>query len=129
VNKEFFAWNKLKILLNGKNRKVFFREREILLTYLGKNIGFEQNGAGKEFLRPVVIIRKFNKDTFLSAPLTKSMKKGKSFFNFQFKKEITSTAILSQIRMLDARRLKYRIGYIDKNNFRSLIQKTKRLLG
>lgn len=119
----------MKIFLNRKNRQVFFRERDIWLAHLGKNIGFEQNGVGEEFLRPVLIIREFSKEAFLSIPLTKSIKKGKYYFNFQFKKEIISTAILSQIRLLDARRLKYRIGYIDKKNFRLLTQKTKQLLG
>lgn len=125
-DKDFFIWNKIKILLNRKDRRVFFREREIWLTYLGKNIGFEQNGAGREFLRPVLIIRKFNKDTFLSLPLTKSNKKGKCFFNFQFKKGIISTAILSQIRMLDARRLKYKIGGINEKTLFLLKRKIKR---
>ena len=128
MNNEYFAWHKLKINLNKKDRRVFFRDREIWLTYLGKNIGFEQNGAGEEFLRPILIIKKINKDTFLAIPLTKIIKKGKCFFNFQFKKGIMSTAILSQIRMLDARRLRYKVGGINEKTLFLLKRKIKRFL-
>jgi mRNA interferase MazF len=28
---------------------------------MGKNLGFEQNGKGENFVRPVIILKKFNK--------------------------------------------------------------------
>ena len=42
------------------------------------NIGYEQDGSGNDFIRPVVIIRKFNNEIFWGVPLTKTRKKIKN---------------------------------------------------
>ena len=36
----------------------------------GKNIGFEQNGKGSNFVRPILVLRKFNSSIFWGLPLT-----------------------------------------------------------
>ena len=46
---------------------------------IGKNIGYEQNGKGDEFLRPVVVLRKFSNRYFLGVPLS-SKEKGGNYF-------------------------------------------------
>jgi len=52
---KIFAWKKVR---------PFFHGREIWFCAIGANIRFEQDGSGTEFLRPVVIIKKFNKEVF-----------------------------------------------------------------
>jgi len=84
-----FYWYKKKKNIQRKNR-VFFNEREIWWCYLGLNIGDEQNG-GKNFSRPVVILKKFNKNLTIVVPLTKNNKKGKYYF---YLNKIDKTAII-----------------------------------
>ena len=52
---------------------------------MGLNIGYEQDGKGEDFLRPVLILKKFNKRVFLGIPLTKIKKDSHFYHNFEFK--------------------------------------------
>jgi mRNA-degrading endonuclease toxin of MazEF toxin-antitoxin module len=106
------------------SKSLNFKERDIFFLSIGENIGYEQNGKGDEFLRPVIIYKKFNNNQFLAIPLTSKEKSSKYYFEFQYKKDIKSYAILSQIRVFDAKRLKYKSGYINKDDFKKLIKKT-----
>ena len=116
--KDFINWHKLK-----SN----FQIRDVLFCSIGENVGFEQDGRGEEFLRPVVVVKKFNKEVFLGVPLTHTDKKGKYYFSFNLNKE-TSVAILSQIRLFDAKRIKYKIGMMSGQDFNSLKEKIRQLL-
>ncbi len=102
-------------------KRPFFHEREIWFCHLGVNVGFEQNGLGDDFLRPIIIFRKFNNEIFWGIPLTKKSKNTKYYFTFSFSKRGENTAILSQIRLIDARRLSYHIGEISEIDFRFLV--------
>ncbi len=74
--------------------------------HIGVNIGFEQNG-GKDFLRPVVVYKKFNKHVFLGIPLTSKIKEDKFHYEFEYKADIRSFVMLSQIRLFDIKRVKF----------------------
>ncbi|MFA5838555.1 MAG: type II toxin-antitoxin system PemK/MazF family toxin [Candidatus Paceibacterota bacterium] len=49
-------------------------------------------------------------------------------FNFSFLKGIESSAILSQIKLIDAKRLSRHVGNISEDDFSKLKQKLKELL-
>ena len=128
MKKDFQKWHSKKSEINTIKKSPFFHEREIWFCYLGTNVGFEQDG-GEEFLRPVVVFRKFNNDIFWAIPLTKSgNKKSKNvdryYYTFSFVPEVTSMAILSQIRLMDAKRLSRHIGTMTESNFEELNKKT-----
>ncbi len=94
MQKEYQKWHIKKSEVNEVVRRPFFHEREIWFCYLGSNVGFEQDG-GENFLRPVIIIRKFNNEIFWGVPLTKSKKKHSSkannyYYDFSFLLGITS---------------------------------------
>lgn len=128
MKKDFKKWHSKKILVNEIKNTPFFHEREIWFCFLGANVGFEQDGKGEDFLRPVLIVRKFSKETFWAIPLTKTKKKDRPYYySFSFVKEIESVAVLSQLRLIDARRLSYMIGEIKVSDFRKLIEKLKEL--
>jgi len=92
-------------------------------------VGFEQDGFGDDFLRPIVIFRKFNNEIFWGIPLTKKEKNNTEYyFTFSFSERGKNTAILSQIRLIDARRLSYHIGEISEIDYRALKDKLKALL-
>ena len=109
VYKNFKNWHKIKHYLHNKKERPFFHEGEVWFCSLGENIGFEQDGRGKEFMRPVVIVKKFNKEVCWGLPLTKSPKKGKYYFSCKLNGE-NSTIILSQLKLIDSKRLNYSIG-------------------
>ena len=64
MNKEYNKWNEIKKQLAIKEKNLDFKNREIFWMKVGQNIGFETDGKGEEFLRPVLILRKFSKDSF-----------------------------------------------------------------
>ena len=125
--KDYKKWHKVKSDIENKNQRINFQIRDVLFCSIGENVGFEQDGRGEEFLRPVVVLKKFNKQVFLGVPLTHTDKKGKYYFNFELGGE-TSVAILSQVRLFDAKRIKYKLGMIAENYFSVLKEKIRQLL-
>jgi len=128
MRKDFNTWNDKKIIINDNAHVPFFHEREIWFCFLGANVGFEQDGQGEDFQRPVVIIKKFNNEICWAIPLSKTGKRGKYYFAFPFDDKLTSVAILSQIKLIDAHRLSRKIGDMSEENFSELIKKLKELL-
>lgn len=128
MNKDFLKWHKRKAQVDNIEKRPFFHEREIWWCALGLNIGFEQDGGGEDFLRPVIILRKFNNEIFWGIPLTHTQKKTKYYFRFTFSKKSQSVAILSQIRLIDARRLYHKTGDMSGGDFNNLNKKFKGLL-
>ena len=126
--KDFSVWHKLKSWLHNHKPRVFFHEGEIWFCHLGQNVGFEQGGRGKDFLRPVVIIRKFNKMVFWGVPLTSKVKEGIYYHFVEFGPNRKNSAILSQLKLIDAKRLRYKIGTLTQNDFFELTKKLKELI-
>ena len=124
MEKNFDAWNIVKKKNHFEKERPFFHQREIWSCNLGVNIGFEQDGSGDDFMRPVVVIKKFSKEVCWVIPLTKSNKTGKYYFSFSFIDKVVSSAILSQLTLLDSKRLYYKIGDIDANDFKQIIERT-----
>ena len=120
----FTCWNTKKIDTHINDAIIGIKERDIVFIKMGKNIGYEQDGKGEEFLRPVVIYKKFNKNMFLGIPLTTKPKNTKYYFEFEYqtkrKKSVVNSAILSQLRVFDTKRVKYKSGVISKSVFEKL---------
>jgi mRNA-degrading endonuclease toxin of MazEF toxin-antitoxin module len=125
--KDYSLWHKLKTWIHNEEPRVFFHERQIWFCSLGENVGFEQDGKGQQFLRPVVIIRKFNNQIFWAAPLTSKIKKSEYYFEISFDGKKNS-AILSQLRLIDAKRLRYKIGVLSEDQFLGLTKNLKDLI-
>src|SRR3989344_6616951 len=103
--KDYTIWQKLKTFLHNEKPRVYFHEREIWWCSLGANIGFEQDGKGLDFARPVLIIRVFSKEVFIGVPLTTKLKDGKYYYPISTGDGFERRVILSQIRLLDSKRL------------------------
>jgi len=127
-DKEFSQWNILKPNIHLKNKKKYFYEKEIWFLSLGINIGDEEDGKGDNFLRPILIFKKFNPKIFIGISLSSKFKKGKYYYNFISTSEISTTAILSQIRLLDAKRLKYKKGKITNKDFLEIKKRLGKIL-
>ena len=127
MEKEYDKWNQLKKSLSIKESTIFFHEREIWYCSLGKNIGYEEDGKNELFERPVLVIRKFNNEIFLAIPLTSSKKDNNYYYQYKLNNK-TYAGILSQIRLLDCRRLSRKIGMIKEGDFSKIIEKIHNLL-
>ena len=128
---EYNKWNDVKKKIATEKIIRHFKEREIFYIKMGKNIGFEQNGKGENFVRPVIILKKFNHEMFYGVPLSSQSKEGIFYYNFEFKKGNSvseNIALLSQMRLFSATRLLNKIGMISKDDFRELKVKLKELI-
>lgn len=120
MEKDFRTWNNKKEGVDKKEARVFFHEREIWFCHLGTNVGFEQDGKGENFGRPVIVFRKFNKEVFWGVPLTTREKGGKFYLSIDMGDGEPRKAILSQLRLLDAKRLYQKVGMIDSATHKAL---------
>ena len=123
--KDFDEWNKVKKNVNAYNNRRYYKAREIWWCKLGINIGFEQDGTGKEFDRPVLVIKRFNKDISIVAPLTTSNKNNKYYISIGKIGGKNAKVIISQIKLIDTTRFYKREAILDKETF-NLIKKTIR---
>ena len=120
MKKDFLEWHEKKAEIDEKTNRLFFHEREIWFCHLGLNIGYEQDGKGRNFGRPIIVFRKFNHQILWGIPLTTKNKTGKFYFPINLNDSINRCAIISQLRLIDAKRLYYKIGIIDINTHNKL---------
>ncbi len=120
MSKDFTGWHVQKSNIHENKIRLHFHERDVWFTSVGANIGFEQDGKGEEFLRPIVILKKFNNETLWGITLTSKTKTGEYYFSFKHDIDRVSTANLSQLRLIDSKRLKYQIGSMCEDDFAEL---------
>lgn len=109
--KDFDTWNRIKKKID-KNRQVpSFMEKEVWWSYAGVNIGSEEDGKGKQFLRPVYILKKINSRTFIGIPLSSVLREDISHMCFYFNYDF-NTALIGQIKLYDKKRLYKNIGVV-----------------
>lgn len=126
MKKNFDAWNELKKKTDAEQRR-FYTVREMWWCRFGLNIGTEEDGKGELFLRPALILRGFGPDACLVAPLTTSPREHPFRIPIGVVSEKEARVNVSQLRVIDTRRLIERIGFLDKDTF-SNIRKVARAL-
>ena len=108
----------LKIKIHKKDRKLnFIKEGEVYWCSLGENIGDEENGKGYNFRRPVLVFKKFNNSIFWGIPMSTKIKDSNIYYIKVLLKDLEQSAMISQLRILDSKRLDLYIGYISKIDF------------
>ena len=127
MQKKFDQWNTIKKKINEKKYYPKFHEREIWWCALGINIDNEQDGKNKNFERPVLILKKFNKKIILGLPITSNNKEGKYYYKIDYKGR-KFNIILSQIRLLSTKRLLRRIKRIGVQTFENIQQGIKEII-
>lgn len=125
--KKFNEWNEVKKQIQERKEIVQFKEREIYWARIGENIGFEQNGKGKEFSRPILVVKKLNQQLFFGVPLSTTLRNGTYFYEFTFLETQKSSALLVQARVFDIKRVDTRLGMIQKEDFKKLKVKLRSL--
>ncbi len=109
--KDFDGWNEVKKGLNAGHSGCSFREGEVWWCSTGVNIGSEQDGKGKKFERPVLVLKVVNSRVFICIPITSKSKIDKTHIPFYFEYDF-HTALVSQIRVYDRKRLIKRKGVV-----------------
>lgn len=128
-NKDFTDWHRVKTEINNKpEENLYFYEKEVWWISVGKNVGFEEDGKGKVYLRPVIILRKFNQFLFFGVPLSTTKNRGKYYYPFIFKDKTVSVALLSQLRAYDTNRLVHKDGAMHEKDYRELQDKIVQII-
>lgn len=129
MEKDFDRWNEKKKKTHADTAHLMFYEREVWWVYAGVNIGVEIDGKRELFSRPVIMIRKFNKDMALIVPTTAQERKGnKYYFSVVGDDNKRYTVCLSQIRAVSSKRFFRKIGTIDKASYNSLLEKLANMI-
>ena len=126
MEKDFVNWQKVKVESQARKNPPTFEEREIWWCRIGVNIGDEEDGKGDNFNRPVLIFRKFNKKIFWGIPLTTQVKEKKHYHKIYFKDK-NQCVMLTQLRLLDNKRLMSSMGKLSAERFREIKKKIQEL--
>lgn len=118
-------WNAVKKSIDTQNFKKQVEIQSIYWISIGQNVGSEVFGKGKDFARPVLVIKVFYNHTFLGIPLTSKTqnKRGKFYFKFKDSKDRLQVALLAQMRTFDTKRKANYISKISDENFIKLKKK------
>jgi mRNA-degrading endonuclease toxin of MazEF toxin-antitoxin module len=127
MQKDFDSWNTRKKELN-EGQPHFYRTRDIRWCSLGINIGFEQDGTSKAYCRPVLIIKGFSLHVCLVIPLTTSTKENPYHISVGIVGEREAFVILSQIRLIDTKRLQERLTILDQKKFEEIRKAIRNLI-
>lgn len=117
MHKDFDKWNKVKKKLDFESSGRFYHEGEIWWCNLGLNVGNEQNGDGNKFQRPILIVKALSSKTFFALPLTTSLEVHKYRVDLGIVANKPAKVILSQMRVLDTKRLTEFICILEKGLF------------
>ncbi len=127
MDKDFDSWNEKKKQTHTEHPRLY-TVRELWWCRFGVNIGTEQDGRGEWFVRPCVILRGFGADACLVAPLTTSTREHPLRFYVGYVDGREARANLSQIRVIDTRRLERKIGFLEKDVFANMRKAVRKLL-
>lgn len=123
----FYLWCKQKFVLHAESEPPLFKQGEVWWCSIGINVGSELYGKGDGFARPVLILKKFTRTTFLGLPLTLQEKSGTYFVETNLG-GVARWVILSQARTWDARRLEMPIGEFDEETLNYIQKKFIQLI-
>jgi mRNA-degrading endonuclease toxin of MazEF toxin-antitoxin module len=128
IKKDFDAWNEIKKDIDDFGKSKFYNVRELWWCTLGLNVGSEQDGSGDNCRRPVLVLRGLSADTCLIVPLTTSAHKHPMRPSIGTVEDKEAHALLSQMRVIDTKRLVRKIGRLDKNIFKNIRKAAKDML-
>lgn len=122
-------WLGLKYDIHCRRRTPNYKEGDIWWCIFGENVGVEINGKKEFFLRPVLVFKKYNRQSFMGIPLTtKTQKVGSWYVHFLFhgKEEV---AVLSQNRSMSTSRLYKHMGSADAGDLLKIKDGFRKLYG
>jgi mRNA interferase MazF len=130
VTKDYKDWMIVKAgVHNSGARPKVYDDGEIWLCKTGENVGYENDGKGAKYARPVLILKKYrNGNTCHVIPLSTTSKRTRYHYAFEGDTGKTSVALLSQSRTVDAMRLYHRIGKASQEDFAEIKSRLRDIL-
>ena len=130
MQNDFDTWNEIKkqIEANLNQSRYFPQVGEVWMSAIGRNIGFEQNGSGKNFSRPILVVKKFNNQMFWSIPLSTKQKKLDFYYNFTDPYSMKISAILAQMKLVSLKRLNRKLYDISLTDLEEVKVRLKKFL-
>jgi mRNA-degrading endonuclease toxin of MazEF toxin-antitoxin module len=128
MQKDFDIWNTKKKIIHNSDRVLFAHTREIWWCSLGVNIGSEQDGSPEDYRRPVVILKSLGQETCLIIPLTTSTRSHRLRIPIGEVQGKEAVALMSQLRVIDTKRLVKKVGYLNKGTFEILRKAARDML-
>ncbi len=120
MEKDFDKWNDRKISIDSNKKFNHPKEKEIWWCSVGMNVGTEIYGKGDDYTRPVLIINAEIGEAFIGIPLTSKLKNGKYSCIIRSNDKL-GTALVSQIRNFDKRRLTKKIGRVMERDYKKVL--------
>lgn len=130
MEKDFQAWHRIKKEIHNRHEsiEVYFHEREIWWCHLGANVGVEQDGKGSTFSRPMLILKKFNRNMFWGISLSTKLKASPYYSEYTDIKKIKRSAVIPQLRLVSTRRLISKMDLMNIEDFGKIKKAIKDLL-
>lgn len=134
MKKKLQNWFKLKDVLTGVEKNIIFlKKRQIWWCFVWENLWNEMNWKWEKFLRPVLILKVLNKNSFVWIPLTSQFHEWTFFYEFQTEdidsRVRNSYALLNQIKVFSNKRLdRIYCEKINLNDFEKIKKKLYELL-
>ncbi len=130
MQKDFDEWNKIKKNIDIQELEIikFPQEGEVWMSSVGLNIGFEQNGSGKKYTRPTLIIKRFNNHMFWIVPLSTKQKKLNFYFNFTDPVNKKVSVIIAQMKLISIKRIRRKLYTLNQDTFFQIRNKIKMFL-
>ncbi len=125
--KHFEIWMPQKQKIHETGRKWQFREKEIWWMAIGENVGTEINGKGNNFLRPILVVRKYGPKGFFGIPLSSQVHQGLWYADFETNGR-KQCALLSQAGSFCSYRLYNFIAKISEEDFNKVLSKLRELI-
>jgi mRNA interferase MazF len=97
-----------------------FKERDIWWVSVGVNVGFEEDGKNSNFVRPVLVIKKFNRELFLGVPMSTKLKDNKYYVPVTVKQK-TVSVMTSQLRVFSSKRIWNKLVELDEGDFNKVL--------
>jgi mRNA interferase MazF len=125
--KRFLEWIGVKQKLDANDyQPPLVKEGELWWCAIGENVGIETSGKGKNFTRPVIILKKFGRLAFFGIPTTTKKREGTWYVSFTHQ-DVDETALLSQARMFSYKRLDRKMGELAETDFANVKEAFVRL--
>ncbi len=127
MDKDFDNWNQKKQELEKRSEQFLFKTGDIWWCSVGLNVQSESCGKGKDYQRPVLIVKKLSRSSFIGVPLSTKEKVGTWFIDITVHGQ-NRTALLYQIRMFHTNRFQRRLASLDDGDLMAVKEKLKTLL-
>jgi mRNA interferase MazF len=99
-----------------------FKERDIWWVSVGVNVGFEEDGKNSNFVRPVLIVKKFNRELFLGIPMSTKIKKDNKYYIQVSIKGKNVSVMSSQMRVFSSKRIWNKLAELDERDFAKVLK-------